>query len=133
MFSTAIISFLNENVLSFAIGVLLPAMTLAFVFGVIFRVLIYYTIKRHDWFAREFEKLVNKFIESEDPSMPGDYSFYVIEDTTDNPTTINPEYDTLSGPFNSTLTAGTRQYLFITGDPETPTLIFNSTPSLPVR
>ncbi|HMU42445.1 MAG TPA: hypothetical protein PKA80_04020 [Ignavibacteriaceae bacterium] len=63
----------------------------------------------------------------------GDYSFYVIEDTTDNPLAINPEYDTLSGPFNSTLTAGTRHYLFITGDPETPTLIFNSTPSLPVR
>lgn len=78
MFSSAIISFLNANVLTFAIGALLPIMTLAFVFGVSFRALIYYTVKRHDWFAREFEKRVFKFIETEDPSKPGDYSFYVM-------------------------------------------------------
>lgn len=49
-----------------------------FIFGVTFRALTWYTVKRHEWFSREFEKRVNKFIENEVPGEVKDVSFYVI-------------------------------------------------------
>lgn len=49
-----------------------------FVVAVITRVLIYYTVKRHEWFAVEFEKRVNQFVESQDPGQVKDVSFYVL-------------------------------------------------------
>lgn len=73
-----LITFMQENVLSFAIAALLPLMALGFIGGIAFRYLIYYTVKRHDWFAKEFEKRVSAFIDQEDPSKPGDHSFYVL-------------------------------------------------------
>jgi hypothetical protein len=76
--SAIFIKFMAEHVLTFAISFLLPAMAATFVLGLVFRFLIYYTVKRHDWFAKEFEKRVHNFIEEEDPSKPGDYSFYVV-------------------------------------------------------
>ncbi len=78
MVSTLLIKFINENLLNLAIHVVLPTMVLAFMVGCVARVLIFYTVKRHDWFAKEFEKRVQKFIESEDPNKEGHYSFYVI-------------------------------------------------------
>lgn len=76
--SAIFIKFMAENVLTFAISFLLPAMAVTFVLGIVFRFLIYYTVRRHDWFAKEFEKRVHRFIEDEDPSKKGSYSFYVV-------------------------------------------------------
>jgi hypothetical protein len=69
---------MQEHVLPFAIGALLPLMALGFIGGLAFRYLIYFTVKRHDWFAREFEKRVSSFIDGEDPTKAGSYSFYVL-------------------------------------------------------
>lgn len=49
-----------------------------FVVAVIVRVLIHFTVKRHEWFAIEFEKRVNQFVESQDPGEVQDVSFYVL-------------------------------------------------------
>lgn len=58
---------------------LLPfIMTAVFISGAFFRFLIYYTVKRHEWFAKEFEKRVNRFIDSETPGEVKDVSFYVL-------------------------------------------------------
>ncbi|MNL26654.1 hypothetical protein D3C87_1481930 [compost metagenome] len=40
--------------------------------------MIYYTVRRHEWFAREFEKRVNRFIDSEMPGKVENVSFYVL-------------------------------------------------------
>ncbi|MFS4457809.1 hypothetical protein [Bdellovibrio sp. HCB2-146] len=59
--------------------VLLPYfMAAAFVLGFFFRGMIYYTVRRHEWFAREFEKRVNRFIDSEMPGKVENVSFYVL-------------------------------------------------------
>lgn len=76
--SKLIIDFMNENFLSLALGLVLPTMITAFVLGSFFRILIFYTVRRHDWFAKEFEKRVQNFIEAEDPTKPGSHSFFVI-------------------------------------------------------
>jgi len=58
---------------------LLPyAMAAVFVCSVFFRAMIYYTVRRHEWFAREFEKRVNTFIEGEIPGKVENVSFYAL-------------------------------------------------------
>lgn len=58
--------------------------TLPYVMGVVFiiaavtRYLIYFTVQRHEWFAVEFEKRVNTFVESQNPGDVKDVSFYVL-------------------------------------------------------
>lgn len=67
------------NYLPYALGVI-------FLLGAGFRLAIYYTVKRHDWFAREFEKRVHRFLDKEAMKAPGespvvkmsDGSFYVL-------------------------------------------------------
>jgi len=54
------------------------AMAVGFVGGVFFRAIIYYTVRRHEWFAREFEKRVNRFMETEVPGKVKDVSFYAL-------------------------------------------------------
>ncbi|MGZ3769073.1 MAG: hypothetical protein ACXVCP_00225 [Bdellovibrio sp.] len=49
-----------------------------FVFGFIFRSLIYYTVRRHEWFAKEFEKRINRFIDQEKPGKVENVSFYAL-------------------------------------------------------
>jgi len=49
-----------------------------FIVAVTVRVLIHFTVKRHEWFAVEFEKRVNQFVESQDPGQVHDVSFYVL-------------------------------------------------------
>lgn len=51
-------------------------MAAVFVAGALLRALIWYTVKRHDWFARQFELRVAKFIESERPGQVPSASFY---------------------------------------------------------
>lgn len=53
-------------------------MATVFLAGLFFRTMIYYTVRRHEWFAREFEKRVNLFIDSEVPGQTADASFYVL-------------------------------------------------------
>lgn len=53
-------------------------MGMTFVVGVIFRGLIWYTVRRHEWFAKEFEMRVARFIENERPGEVPNVSFYVL-------------------------------------------------------
>lgn len=78
MFSQTFTQLVSSGILVYAIEFLLPLMCLAFLGGVVARVLIYYTVRRHDWFASEFEKRVNKFIESEIPGPVHNVSFYAL-------------------------------------------------------
>lgn len=59
--------------------VTLPYLMLSvFCFGIFFRSIIYYTVRRHEWFAKEFEKRVNRFIDAEVPGKVKDVSFYSL-------------------------------------------------------
>ncbi|WP_374078790.1 hypothetical protein [Bdellovibrio bacteriovorus] len=59
--------------------IMLPyVMAGVFLVGLFFRAIIYYTVRRHEWFAREFEKRVNHFIEGEVPGKSDNVSFYVL-------------------------------------------------------
>lgn len=78
MFTSWITDFMKTGVLTHAVEFLLPLMVLTFVFGAAARYLIWYTVRRHEWFAIEFEKRVNRFIESEVPGRVQDVSFYVL-------------------------------------------------------
>lgn len=49
-----------------------------FLGGIFFRYMIWYTVRRHEWFAREFEKRVNLFVESEVPGQSANVSFYAL-------------------------------------------------------
>lgn len=60
------------------IKLLIPLMIGGLVFGVVFRYLLFHTVKRHEWFAMEFEKRVNSFIESENPQQRNEVSFYSL-------------------------------------------------------
>lgn len=53
-------------------------MAVAFFLGLFFRAMIYYTVGRHEWFAGEFEKRVNRFMDSEIPGKVEKVSFYVL-------------------------------------------------------
>lgn len=54
-------------------------MATAFVFGCFFRFFMWYTVKRHEWFAKQFELRVSRYIEHEKPgSKPEGVSFYVV-------------------------------------------------------
>jgi hypothetical protein len=76
MFSQQIVQSFVDGVVVFATDLLMPFMAVFFVIAVILRILVYYTIKREDWFAKEFSKRVRKFIEARDDKK--DQSFYVI-------------------------------------------------------
>lgn len=49
-----------------------------FVLGAFLRIMIWYTVKRHEWFSREFEKRVTQFMDHEKPGMKNNVSFYVL-------------------------------------------------------
>ncbi len=53
-------------------------MAVVFVIAIILRTLIYYTVRRHEWFSKEFEKRVNIFVDSQNPGQVNDISFYVL-------------------------------------------------------
>ena len=56
--------------------VIMPLMFLVFAGALGLRALIYYTVKREDTFAREFEKRVNRFLETDDHRAK--HSFFVL-------------------------------------------------------
>ncbi|MBL7545372.1 MAG: hypothetical protein JNL11_16250 [Bdellovibrionaceae bacterium] len=53
-------------------------MGVVFVVGAFLRFMIWYTVKRHEWFSREFEKRVSHFMESQQPGTTNKVSFYVL-------------------------------------------------------
>lgn len=55
----------------------MPVMLGVFAVGATLRVLVYHTVKRHEWFAREFEDRVTEFMNSELDHKRHDVSFYV--------------------------------------------------------
>lgn len=55
-----------------------PLMISAFVFGATFRYLIYHTVKRHEWFGREFENRTTVFMNEEMDHKRENVSFYVV-------------------------------------------------------
>jgi hypothetical protein len=58
---------------------LLPwVMGVIFVIGCTMRYFINYTVKRHEWFAREFEKRVHHFMDSEVPGKVKNVSFFSL-------------------------------------------------------
>ncbi|MEK2688020.1 hypothetical protein [Bdellovibrio sp. GT3] len=54
------------------------AMGVVFLLGLFFRGVIYFTVRRHEWFAIEFEKRVNRYMHAEVPGKVKDVSFYVL-------------------------------------------------------
>lgn len=65
-----------EFVIKFGTDILMPTMLFVFFLGLAVRLLINYTIKRHEWFAGEFEKRVNKYLEDTSPQTPA--SFFMV-------------------------------------------------------
>lgn len=63
-----------EFIVNFATGKMVPLMFLLFGMGIVFRVLLFYTIKREEWFTKEFEKRV----ESEGENRVDGLSFFGI-------------------------------------------------------
>lgn len=49
-----------------------------FIVGCFTRLMVFYTVRRHEWFAREFEKRVNRFMDHEVPGKVKDVSFYSL-------------------------------------------------------
>lgn len=76
--SAILTNLMKSGFLIYAIELLLPFMILVFIVGLLTRGLIYFTVRRHEWFAKEFEKRVNKFIESEVPGAVQGVSFYTL-------------------------------------------------------
>jgi hypothetical protein len=53
-------------------------MGVVFLIGIFLRYMIWYTVKRHEWFSREFEKRVSQYMETQTPGTVGKASFYVL-------------------------------------------------------
>jgi hypothetical protein len=62
-------------VVRMASNAIAPAMFFIFAGALLLRALIYYTVRREDWFAREFEKRIGSFMEKDNG---GNHSFYVL-------------------------------------------------------
>lgn len=61
----------------FATDWLIPFMCLLFVGAIFMRILVFYTVNREEWFAQEFQKRVDGFVESDDLKTKA-HSFYTI-------------------------------------------------------
>lgn len=71
----AVHSFVDALVI-FASYWLIPTMMFLFIFGIALRSIIYYTVKREEWFAKEFEKRVDNYLKERD--LKSTVSFYVV-------------------------------------------------------
>ena len=67
---------LMDTIVVFASHWLIPGMIFLFFLAILLRSLIYYTVRRQEWFAVEFEKRVDNFIEKRNPDST--VSFYVV-------------------------------------------------------
>ena len=66
---------LMDTIVAVAVHWLIPTMIFLFVVAITLRSLIYYTVKRQEWFSKEFEKRVDNFIEKRNPDSR--VSFYL--------------------------------------------------------
>lgn len=80
MFSPESIQYFINGLIALASGKLIPLMSVAFVVGAVFRMLIFYTVKREEWFAKEFEKRVHGFIDTTDDSENPNF-FFTLKST----------------------------------------------------
>ncbi|MBL7671721.1 MAG: hypothetical protein JNM39_14640 [Bdellovibrionaceae bacterium] len=69
---------LSENLGDKFILVLPWVMTSVFVGGCFVRLIVYFTVQRHEWFAREFEKRVGRYMDHETPGKVKNVSFFVL-------------------------------------------------------
>lgn len=76
MFSQDVVQSIVDSTVVFATDLLMPFMGIFFVVALSLRFLIYFTVKREDWFSREFSKRVKKFMFAREEK--ADQSFYVI-------------------------------------------------------
>ncbi len=58
-----VIQILIEWLVEFATDLLIPAMIVLFIVSIVFRIIIFFNISRGDWFAREFAKRIDSFVE----------------------------------------------------------------------
>lgn len=65
----------TQGLLKFATTYLSPTLIVMFCIGVVLRGLIYWTVKREDWFSKEFERRVHDFMENLDSK--AHYSFFL--------------------------------------------------------
>ncbi len=69
---------ISKNAVELVIMTLPWVMLAVFCIGSFLRLMVFITVKRHDWFAKEFEKRVQMHLESEVPGKSGKASFYVL-------------------------------------------------------
>ena len=55
-----------------------PIMISAFLAAILLRLLVFYIVKRHDWFSWEFEKRVGRFLKTQDTHKTTEVSYYVL-------------------------------------------------------
>jgi hypothetical protein len=67
-----------QNLIKYFINYLPYAMATVFVVAAFLRWAIYYTVRRHEWFARQFEMKVFKFIDSDAAKNLSGASFFVL-------------------------------------------------------
>ncbi len=77
MFSQEFISSIIDFLTTSAADWLLPSMLFVFTVGVVLRGLVYYTVSREYWFAREFYKRVHQYLDDKDIDK-SNLSFYVM-------------------------------------------------------
>ncbi|MGE0763023.1 MAG: hypothetical protein AB7N80_07075 [Bdellovibrionales bacterium] len=68
----------TEQLIHWFIYLLPYAMAVVFVLGASLRGLVYLTVRRHEWFSREFETRVNRYVDAEVPGKISNVSFYVL-------------------------------------------------------
>lgn len=76
MFSGDMVQGIVDGVVVFATDLLMPAMAIFFVLSISLRFLMYYTVRREDWFSKEFAKRVRKFMDARGEN--ADQSFFVV-------------------------------------------------------
>ena len=76
MFDPAMIQKFIDSGVVIAADLLMPFMVFVFCCAVVLRALIYYTVKREEWFTKEFAKRVNKYMGQTDDRV--EQSFYVV-------------------------------------------------------
>jgi len=78
MLSRELVHSIIEFFVEFATDNLLPVMILMWIGGFALRALIFFTVKREDWFARQFEKRTLEFLDHDHDHHDAPSSFYVI-------------------------------------------------------
>ncbi len=76
MFNQDIIQGMVDSLVVFATDLLMPAMGVVFIGAICARFLVYYTVKREEWFCKEFSKRVKKFMDARDEK--AEQSFYLV-------------------------------------------------------